>query len=255
LQSISNHPPGEPFPERWTKAFSRNSVKNMKILLTLLFIGVVVFCRADGQTNSVFSTGVPGPTVETLVCLRHGEKPPGGLGQLSCRGLNRALALPEVLLGKYGQPQFVFAPNPTQKAEIGGYDYIRPLMTIEPTAICCGLPVNTEFGFKELKGLAKELQKPEYQKAIIFIAWEHHTLDLFARDMLNQHGGELVKVPPWPENDYDTIFVIKISRSEGRETVAFTIDHEGLDGLSDAYPEPVKWKNHETPPPARLPPS
>ena len=30
--------------------------------------------------------------VETVVFVRHGEKPEKGLGQLSCRGLNRALA-------------------------------------------------------------------------------------------------------------------------------------------------------------------
>ena len=29
---------------------------------------------------------------ETIVMLRHGEKPAGGLGQLSCKGLNRALS-------------------------------------------------------------------------------------------------------------------------------------------------------------------
>ena len=31
---------------------------------------------------------------ETIVFMRHGEKPPEGLGQLDCQGLNRALALP-----------------------------------------------------------------------------------------------------------------------------------------------------------------
>jgi hypothetical protein len=29
--------------------------------------------------------------------VRHGEKPPHGLGQLDCRGLNRALALPALI--------------------------------------------------------------------------------------------------------------------------------------------------------------
>jgi hypothetical protein len=89
----------------------------MKMPLTLLLAGLVVFCRADGQTNSVLPAEVPGPAVETLVCIRHGEKPPGGLGQLTNRGLNRALALPKVLLGKYGHPQFVFAPNPSHKID------------------------------------------------------------------------------------------------------------------------------------------
>ena len=207
----------------------------MKVWLTLILVGFAVCLRVDGQTNADVSAGNAGQTVETLVCIRHGEKPPGGLGQLTCRGLNRALALPGVLLAKYGPPQFVFAPNPTQKADTnGGYFYVRPLMTIEPTAIRCGLPVNTEFGYREINGLENELAKPEYQKATIFVAWEHGLLDKFAKDMLQIHGGDPAQVPAWPGNDYDTIFLVKITRSEGHETVAFTIDHEGLNGLSDA---------------------
>ena len=103
----------------------------MKKLLSLLFIGFAVFARADGQTNAVPAAGVPKSDVETLVCFRHGEKPRGGLGQLTCRGLNRALALPNVLLSRYGKPQFVFAPNPAEKVDSkDGYYYVRPLATI-----------------------------------------------------------------------------------------------------------------------------
>ncbi|HXC36205.1 MAG TPA: hypothetical protein VNV43_10045, partial [Candidatus Acidoferrales bacterium] len=104
-------------------------MKNVVLVLLLL-----MSVAAPAQT-------VPGQTVETLICIRHGEKPPGGLGQLTCRGLNRSLALPDVLLKKFGAPQFIFAPNPTQKVDPGGYYYVRPLTTIEPTAIRCGLPV------------------------------------------------------------------------------------------------------------------
>jgi hypothetical protein len=176
--------------------------------------------------------------VETIVCIRHGEKPPGGLGQLTCRGLNRALALPKVLLGKFGSPQFVFAPNPTQKVDgTGDYYYVRPLMTIEPTAIRCGLPVNTQFGFNEISGLEGELQKKTYKNATVFVAWEHALLDIFARDMVGKYAGDPKQVPPWPGGDYDTIFILKITHGAGRESVVFTIDHENLDNLSDACPE------------------
>src|SRR5580698_4120771 len=106
----------------------------MKRLLAIFCIGLTACVRADAQTNLLPSSGASTQTVETIVCIRHGEKPPGGLGQLTCRGLNRALALPEVLLKKFGMPQFIFAPNPTQKADPGGYYYVRPLATIEPTA-------------------------------------------------------------------------------------------------------------------------
>ena len=203
----------------------------MKILCTLLLVVFTAAQLANGQTNAAAA-----PAVETIVCIRHGEKPPAGLGQLTCRGLNRALALPKVLLDKYGSPQFIFAPNPAQKSENGTYNYVRPLMTIEPTAIRCGLPVNTQFGFTEIQGLEGELDRQPYTNATIFIAWEHGLLDNFARDMVGKYGGDPKQVPPWPGKDFDTIFVLKITHAEGRNSVVFAIDHENLNDLSDACP-------------------
>lgn len=200
----------------------------MKVLLALVLVAFTMTARADALTNEV----------ETIVCIRHGEKPKAGLGQLTCRGLNRALALPNVLLGKYGSPQFVFAPNPTQKVDSGGtYYYVRPLVTIEPTAIRCGLPVNTEFGYKEIKGLEGELAKNNYKNATIFVAWEHVLLDDFVRDMVGQYGGNPKEVPAWPGKDYDSIFLLKITRGGGKTSIAFTIDHETLNDLSDQCPD------------------
>jgi hypothetical protein len=106
--------------------------------------------------------------VETLVFLRHGEKPPGGLGQLTCQGLNRALALPSVLISKFGKADYVFAPDPEGKVTEGGlrqFAYIRPLATIEPTAIRLGLPVFTDFRYKDIAGLQHELTKRQYHKS------------------------------------------------------------------------------------------
>jgi hypothetical protein len=185
---------------------------------------------------AVHAQTAPGQTVETLVCIRHGEKPPGGLGQLTCRGLNRSLALPGVLLKKFGAPQFIFAPNPTQKVDPGGYYYVRPLTTIEPTAIRCGLPVNTEFGYKEIDGLEDELEKPPYQNATVFVAWEHVLLDDFTKKLVKDCGGNPAQVPSWPGTDYDTIFVIKITRTGPHSSVTFTVDREGLNNLSDNCP-------------------
>lgn len=196
----------------------------MKILFSILLAGWVI--SAHGEA----------PVVETIVCVRHGEKPRGGLGQLTCRGLNRALALPKVLLAKYGTPDYLFAPNPTQKSDGDRYFYVRPLVTIEPTAIRCGLPVNTQFGYHEIKGLEGELEKPEYQKATIFVAWEHVLLDSFVKDLVKAHGGDPAQVPSWPGKDYDTIFVVKITRFGERDTVAFAIDREGLNDLTDTCP-------------------
>src|ERR1039457_744145 len=197
------------------------NIELMKIRLILFLIAGVVCLRLDAQTNSVPALGTSAP-VQTLVCLRHGEKPVGGLGQLTCRGLNRALALPKVLLEKYGTPQFVFAPDPIQKVDDNKYYYVRPLATIEPTAIRCGLPVNTQFGYREIKGLESELQKTNYQGATVFIAWEHVLLDNFVKNLVKDNGGDPAQVPDWPGDDYDSIFLVKITHSENGNSVAFT---------------------------------
>lgn len=198
-------------------------------LLLLLPLGL----RA--QTNS--PPAAPGPTVETLVCIRHGEKPPGGLGQLDCRGLNRALALPDVLLKKFGQPQFIFAPSPNEKIDgEPGYYYVRPLMTIEPAAVRCGLPVNTGFGYMQIKGLENELEKAPYQNATIFISWEHVLLHDFVKNVIKDNGGNPSEVPNWSGKDYDSIYLVKITRAGGHPSVTFTQDHEGLNNLTDNCP-------------------
>jgi hypothetical protein len=203
----------------------------MKTLFAVLLVGFAILVPNNGK-------GQPSDAaVETLVCVRHGEKPRGGLGQLTCRGLNRALALPNVLLAKYGAPVFIFAPNPSEKDDgLGHYNYIRPLMTIEPTAIRCGLPVNTEFGYLQIDRLEHELGKPEYRRATVFVAWEHALLDAFVKDFVKAHGGNPAQVPSWAGSDYDSIFVVKVTRSGGHESAAFSIDHEGLNNLSDNCP-------------------
>lgn len=204
----------------------------------MLWVGLAACARAQGPAYSVSSPEAYQPAVETLVCIRHGEKPVEGLGQLTCQGLNRALALPRVLLAKYAAPQFLFAPDPAQTLYeyTNAYCYVRPLATIEPTAIYCGLPVNTQFGFSQITNLEAELEKEAYQNATVYIAWEHVFLNTFAQEMVANHGGDPAQVPFWEPNDFDSIFVIKIARARGQQSVGFRIDHEGLNNLSEECP-------------------
>ena len=177
---------------------------------------------------------------ETIVLVRHGEKPPEGLGQLTCKGLNRALALPNVLITRYGKPDFVYAPNPSVQVPDGNsgpYSYVRPLVTIEPTAIRLAMPVNTQIGFNEIDKLQKELMQPAYANSVIFVAWEHIALYQFARQMLLSNGKDPSVVPDWPNSDYDTIYIFRILRPNGMPQVTLTIAKEMLDNsLSDACP-------------------
>ena len=86
----------------------------------------------------VFIGSAPAASAQqTIVFVRHAEKPSSGLGNLSCQGLNRALALPNVLLARFGTPDFLYAPDPSVKISdaAGSFYYVRPLATLEPTAI------------------------------------------------------------------------------------------------------------------------
>jgi hypothetical protein len=175
---------------------------------------------------------------ETIVFIRHGEKPAGSFGQLDCQGLNRALALPPVLIRQFGNPDYLFAPDPRQQIKDGAHlwYYVRPLATIEPTAIRLGKPVNTEFGYADIAGLQRELTAPQYQGALVFVAWEHAMLVKLVRNMVQAAGGNPTQVPDWPGSDFDSIYVLKYDRDAGRVSVAFTKGAEGLNGLPTTCP-------------------
>ena len=173
--------------------------------------------------------------IETIVFLRHGEKPQGGLGQLTCQGLNRALALPAVLIAKFGRANYVFAPDPEGKVTEGGlrqFNYIRPLATIEPTAIRLGLPVCTDFRYKDIAGLQHELTRHRYHQALIFVAWEHYEMDRMVKSFVGDFGGNPAEVPNWPDDDYDSLFVLRISDTGTKKSISFSHDQEGLTHLS-----------------------
>ena len=176
---------------------------------------------------------------ETIVAIRHGEKPAAGLGQLSCRGLNRALALPKILNGRYGKANLIFAPDPAEKVSDGKqrYFYLRPLLTIGPTAIQLGLPVNVEIGYSHVSTLLDELTKKENENAVIFVTWEHFALNKLAQELLKKYNKDPSAVPDWPNDDFDRIYVFKIKKSSGKPEIEFRMDQENLDdSLSNACP-------------------
>jgi hypothetical protein len=177
---------------------------------------------------------------ETIVAIRHAEKPPTSLGQLTCKGLNRALALPKVLVPRYGKPDRIYAPDPgTRVGRLGNlsYSYVRPLMTIEPTAIQLELPVNALIGFKNVGQLRKELLAPENVNSVIYLAWEHVYLNEFAKRLLKAYGKDQSAVPDWPNDEYDRIYVFRIKDEGGKKDLTFSIESQGLSGsLSDKCP-------------------
>ncbi|NNG64566.1 histidine phosphatase family protein, partial [Pseudomonas fragi] len=58
------------------------------VIPALLVAGAITLAV---HADKVFAQPIDG--VQTLVFMRHAEKPADGLGQLNCQGLNRAIAL------------------------------------------------------------------------------------------------------------------------------------------------------------------
>jgi hypothetical protein len=205
--------------------------------LALMRMGFVLLTGVAGVLTQVASAAETG-TTQTIALIRHGEKPPAGLGQLSCQGLNRALALPAVIRKVFGAPAAIFAPNPSEQKPDNGtmYDYVRPLATVEPTAIAFGLPIHADIGQLRINDLRRQLDLPVYHDAFVLVGWEHHQIVPLAKALLQEHGGDPKSVPDWNNGDFDSIYVVKIQRSGAATTASFEVGHQGLNGQPTSCP-------------------
>ena len=189
--------------------------------------------------TTVLASAVSAPLFaeETIVFFRHGEKPSAGLGQLTCQGLNRALALPDVLIGRFGTPHYLYAPNPATKISDpgGSFYYVRPLATIEPTAIRAGRSVNTGRPYNDVAGLRSLLVTSTKANATIFVSWEHAYLVKVVQSIMNAYGGGAT-VPAWTTGDYDSLYIVRINYANGSIRAEFEKDSEGLNGLPTTCP-------------------
>jgi hypothetical protein len=188
---------------------------------------VVVFFAAAGHARAD----------QTIAFFRHGEKPSGGYGQLTCQGLNRALALPAVLNAMFGKPAYLYAPNPAVKVAdpAGTFYYVRPLATIEPTAIRLVMPVSTKYGYTDIAGIQASLITPTKDNTTAFVAWEHAYLVKIVQSIMNAYGGG-VAVPAWISGDYDSIYVVRVNYATGMPQATFHKAVEGLNGQPTTCP-------------------
>jgi hypothetical protein len=184
----------------------------MKPLASALLALVVIFA------------GGAAPTTETIVLIRHGERPPAGLGQLDCQG-----------------PDAIYAPDPSETKPDGGiaYDYVRPLATVEPTAIAMGLPVHASIGGTHIDTLQQALERPANRGSLILVAWEHVELVRLVRRLMTDHGGSPNAVPDWKGSDFDSIYIVRLSWTGDIATANFERRAEHLDGQSTICPGPA----------------
>lgn len=187
------------------------------------------------------SRAQPVDGTQTLVFLRHAEKPEGGLGQLNCQGLNRAIDLSTLLPEKFGKADYVFAANPTRNVEEGeldnSYSYIRPLMTISPAAIKLGLPVNIEFSANDTSDLARELLEDKYHNSTIYTAWSHGYLPELINKVAGKAVGEKQNITEdWAGNDFDSLYVLTLTWHNGKASLQSHSYKQGLDNGKESCP-------------------
>jgi len=200
-------------------------------LLPILLICSAVFWFTVGR-------GVhaePKNGTQTLVFLRHAEKPDMGLGQLNCQGLNRAIDLSTVLPETFGKADFIFAANPSRHVEEGAgdhsYSYLRPLMTVGPSAIKLGLPVNIDFAANDTTDLADEFMRDKYHDSTIYTAWSHGYLPELINKVAQEASGEKLKlVNDWTGDDFDSVLVLTLKWNNGKATLQYENYKQNLNG-------------------------
>jgi len=165
---------------------------------------------------------------DSVIIIRHGEKPANG-DNLDCKGLNRALGLPEVLHSKIGVPYYTYIPAiETGKAT----KHARMFQTVSPFAIKYNLEINSKFDKTDSNGVVKEVTgklDKKHKHGTILLVWEHHNIPPITR-ALGVPAGE---VPEWDDNDFDSIWIITYA---GTKNAVLTIAHEGLNDVSSNCP-------------------
>lgn len=164
----------------------------------------------------------------TVIFLRHGEKPASSTGQLTCKGFNRALALPSVLLARFGMPDAIYASAPKENKTGSS---LRPLTTIIPTAIQAERPVILKYHAAQTDGLVSDILSARSLHKRVFVSWEHKNLVVAAKALVKQTGGDPEQIPSWPGQDFDSLYVVRLNE-QGR-FVLFNKETEGLNGVSD----------------------
>jgi hypothetical protein len=172
-------------------------VKKLAFLL-IACLGVLL----SGSTACVEAGG--GTKHLKIFLIRHAEKPDDG-DHLSCKGLNRSLALPGVLYPMIGRPDYSYVAKVSGGSSTG---HVRMLETIVPFAVKYDLKVSDKFDEEDVDGLAKDVLKKE---GTVLIVWDHSRLESVARAL-----GVVDNTLTWSSDDYDGIWVITFSKGIAR---------------------------------------
>jgi len=153
-----------------------------------------------------------------VVIIRHGEKPDSGLN-LTCRGYNRSLALPDVIVPLFGIPKFVYVPI----IRIGKTtNSVRMYQTVIPLVVRYDIDVNSKHAETDSIYLAEDILK---RQGTVLVVWNSTALPSIARNL-----GIKNRDVKWDRLDYDTIWVIDfIRKGNGKLEPRLIVTKENLD--------------------------
>jgi hypothetical protein len=184
----------------------KRNMKRYRMILVWLFIFKTIipcptYCQSSENIRNL-----------KVILIRHAEKPAKG-DNLTCQGLHRSLQLPDVLVKKFGVPNYTYVPTMGQGDST---KHSRMFQTVIPLAAKYNLTINSKFDEKDSSGLAEEVRKKD---GTVLIVWEHRAIASIVRS-LGVHDFSSI----WGDADYESIWII--SFPNGIATV--TKEKEGL---------------------------
>jgi hypothetical protein len=114
-------------------------------------------------------------------------------------------------------------------------------MTISPSAIKLGLPVNIKFSANDTSALADELVEDKYHNATIYTAWSHGYLPELINKVASEASGEKHTITDdWSGSDYDTLYVLTLTWHNGKASLLSRNYKQGLNDGAEGCPAPTQ---------------
>jgi hypothetical protein len=177
---------------------------------------------------------------ETVYLVRHAEAHPKSWwedGNYIGAGQWRALDLPYALRGKI-QPTLVYSIDPAQvtsgstSTQGDFYSYVRTNLTVLPYAIANNLPYNLAASFELLDHNAPQLTSNfffnggQFSNQTVLVGWEHDHIPPTVLALLTSYNAG-PPPPPWPDDDYDTVWTVKLDANGN-----LSVDNATCEGIS-----------------------
>ncbi len=197
---------------RFKTAISRKpTAMRINFVTTAIFVSIILI--TPGVQAQVLKKDV----VLKVVIIRHGEKPPKG-DNLSCAGLNRALALPAVLDTVTGKPDHTYVPTINTGKKTSS---VRMFQTVTPFAVQQGLSINSTYAENATDSAAANVLS---KRGVVLMVWEHSNIPPLAKAL--GVPGKL----KWHGSDFDSIWIIEFTQTKKKQLkfLNFTIGQENI---------------------------